>query len=800
MLSSHDADLVRRDSALPGLATLWDPDAFASRLRAEFSEVEVGAARITYLRYKPGMNCLASYTLEVEGLEVEAYAKAYGGNSLTKLKKAQERSQEWAFTGSGIFILRDSAIAVFLFPFDSKLKSLARLGSPLRSKRLLRGLFPTEPSWWSASVKSLRYKPERRCVLQLMLGDQPVAVLKFHTENGYLHAKSKAKAFQSGSVLRIPRLLASSDRHHVLAMEWLHGTLLRQVLAEPGVNRDALQMVGAALAEFHQQKRIRLPVLSREAEANRLLELAHGIGSICPPLAERARKLAVQMTTSLAQQEPRSFCIHGDLYAKQMLIGERKVGFLDFDEAMLGDPASDLGNFIAHLERDAQRQYIRSNSIDLIRENLLQGYGKPSGEDVGERLQLYTAVNLFQLLFDPFRFREPEWPQRTEQILQRAESYMQKVPVRSFPVKDKHKEPVVVADPFGVRADARMPFLAAALDPEGARLHLQSALSLRFNLEWLQLHEIRVTRYKPEKRCLMEYEADLKLRNGSIQHISLVGKARAKGLNEKSYHALKSFREAGLTEQAVDGIAVPEPMGTIPDFHMYLQRKAPGIAATHLLLQVTGLGLAGRIAEAIHKLHCAEVPTLRRHTIREELSILEKRLNQLSETAPQWKTRITHLFQSCCEIAASIPEPKYCGIHRDFYPDQVLVEGNHLYLLDFDMYCEGDPALDAGNFLGHLSEESLRTYGDPDLLQDCKEAFRSRFLQLSGASSSNAIRVYEELTLARLVSLSAQFPDRRGFTEAMLELCEQRIHELLVSFRKAHIFNASVAEASGDRS
>ena len=33
-------------------------------------------------------------------------------------------------------------------------------------------------------------------------------------------------------------------------------------------------------------------------------------------------------------------------------------------------------------------------------------------------------------------------------------------------------------------------------------------------------------------------------------------------------------------------------------------------------------------------------------------------------------------------------------IHRDFYPDQVLVDGARVYLLDLDLYSLGEPPLD----------------------------------------------------------------------------------------------------------
>jgi hypothetical protein len=35
--------------------------------------------------------------------------------------------------------------------------------------------------------------------------------------------------------------------------------------------------------------------------------------------------------------------------------------------------------------------------------------------------------------------------------------------------------------------------------------------------------------------------------------------------------------------------------------------------------------------------------------------------------------------------SATWPPPARCGIHRDFYADQVIVDGSRLYLLDFDL-------------------------------------------------------------------------------------------------------------------
>src|SRR5438093_10692997 len=76
MLSAADAQFVRRDSALPGLATMLDPEAFAGALAPFMPAIDPGSARIEYVRYKPGKSCIVAYRVGVGGMEGKLYAKA----------------------------------------------------------------------------------------------------------------------------------------------------------------------------------------------------------------------------------------------------------------------------------------------------------------------------------------------------------------------------------------------------------------------------------------------------------------------------------------------------------------------------------------------------------------------------------------------------------------------------------------------------------------------------------------------------------------------------------------------------
>jgi thiamine kinase-like enzyme len=330
---------------------------------------------------------------------------------------------------------------------------------------------------------------------------------------------------------------------------------------------------------------------------------------------------------------------------------------------------------------------------------------------------------------------------------------------------------VLVSDPFNSAADPKMPFLAEAIDPVRVQETLTKVLSCAF--KEFELHAIRVIRHKPGRRCAIAY----KLTN-ETQSLVIIGKARAKGLDPHSYELQQSLWDTGFAEESADGISVPEPIGMIPEWQMWLQKKVPGTVVTDLLAGSEGITLASKIAEAAHKLHKTALFPRRCHTMADELGILHDRIPKVAQQYPQWEKQLEGILEKCDRLGANTPEFKSCCIHRDFYGDQVIVNGDRLYLIDLDLYCQGNPALDIGNFIAHITEYSLRIFGNPDALADREAAMEERFVRFHGEVIRQAIQSYATLTLVRHIYISTQICDRRPFTEAILELCEQRLHNL----------------------
>ena len=216
-------------------------------------------------------------------------------------------------------------------------------------------------------------------------------------------------------------------------------------------------------------------------------------------------------------------------------------------------------------------------------------------------------------------------------------------------------------------------------------------------------------------------------------------------------------------------------MGVVPEFNLTLQYACPGEIVTRLLERVAGARLMEPVAEALFGLHRTEVETRRTHSIADELTILRLRLGEAATLAPRWGERIERVFDGCCEIAGRLRSPKIQGIHRDFYPDQVLVDSSRVTLLDLDLFAAGDPALDVGNFSGHLTELSMRAHSSPDRFSAHEKAFERRYLALAPEVPRESISTYKILTLARHIHLSMTIPGRAVVTGKLLEYCEAQL-------------------------
>ena len=424
MLSPATLDLVRRDPEIPGLATVLDPDAFLEALRRSGAPADVESAHIRSVRLEPHEHCQVVYQVQVAGEPLDVEARACRPEDLaTKIEEVGETAVPGSL-GTGRIVLEDRAVFVPAFPNDRKLPALRDLTDRATLERRLRELLPSRPELWSAEVRALRYRPSRRFVAELRAPSGTRALLKVSTRKGHARSRRNAAAFESRGPLRVARVLGALDEHGMLAFEWLPGAQLFELCVAPFLDREAVSAAGAALATLHHQDPEGLEPWTREAEAAEVSAAAEEIGFLLPRLAPQAAALAQRLARRVAEAPEMRVALHGDFSSRHVLVEGRKAAIIDLDWASRGDPADDIGGILAQIARHAVYGDLPSDRTGSFREAFLRGYRGSDGGRLPERIELYTAVELFRGARFPFRTHEPDWAQRTELLLEITEAVL----------------------------------------------------------------------------------------------------------------------------------------------------------------------------------------------------------------------------------------------------------------------------------------------------------------------------------------------------------------------------------------
>jgi hypothetical protein len=417
-MRSRNAALVARDPAIPGLAVVLDGAAFAAALRSALPAAGILAAQPTYVRYKPGANCTVAYRITTTAGTTPAYARAYAAPLRDKLDHARQLADYPGALGPAACVIAPLDLAIYSWPHDHALPALRRIADDRKRRKLIAAAAPEHPALQQATVRTLRYKPERRYVGMLKAANGMRAIVRLYAPDEYASARRAAQTLPLG--LRTPHLLAANADAQMLLLEWLAGQTLAALLAAHPTRVTLAATAGAALATFHQAPLPDLPVNDPRAA---LEPAVNAITAIAPEHQQRAAHLAAAVDTALSATCAPRCLIHGDLYADQQLMHRNTVALIDVDNAALGDPAADLGSWIAHRYRAEGDPAVVQHQAAAF----LDGY-RTAGE-LPEGVAAYVAAHLLRLAVEPFRYCAPDWPDQLHRLLDRAEEYLHHAPL-----------------------------------------------------------------------------------------------------------------------------------------------------------------------------------------------------------------------------------------------------------------------------------------------------------------------------------------------------------------------------------
>jgi Ser/Thr protein kinase RdoA (MazF antagonist) len=699
------------DRALPALGVALSAPDMRQIVGSKLGDgVIVRACDPCYVRYKPATSCIVQYRLELEDgdsgrvHDTIAHAKLFAGRRAERVW-SRGSAQELAATAGTDAVraahLPELGAVLQLYPVDLSLPALAFVASPA-GRRVLEQLAADGNG--TRQPELLRYKPGRK------------ALLRFGSVYAKLHAHEGGRLIErAGRTLRAGGVPAAAAFAYLptlrlLAHQEAPGRPLRALRGgsefEPGV-----AVAGAALARLHAAEPVSgLPGHGWAQEAAGLAASASAVGVLRPALAAEAAALAERIVQALGRLPPSSRTLHGDFYDDQVLVAGDAAVLIDLDGIRLGHPLLDVGNFLAHLT-------VRDED-DAVRDAFLDGYGRPV-----EGAGVLEAAGLLRLAVAPFRRLEPDWPDEAERRLRLAAQRLDEQ--RGVPARTRVH-----------RLDQALPQLAVLRDPVLVADVLRDVYD-----QPVRVTDLAIVRHKAGRRCTLRYDVLIGSRRRPER---LFGKTFASERGPRVHKTVAAIAAARACGEA----ALPEPVAYVRPLKLLLQRGVPGVPVRSSLL-AGDRDLVVAIAEVLAALHASGVELDRRHGLADELDVLRSRLEQLARDRPRARQCLARI-----QAAALTPlEWRLRPVHRDFYHDQLLVDGGRLAVLDFDDAAMSEPAVDVANFLAHLRLLALEQPVRADAVHTAARAFRERCHDLDEGLDPSLVLLLESATLLRLACI-----------------------------------------------
>jgi aminoglycoside phosphotransferase (APT) family kinase protein len=420
---------VPHDPDVPGLESLTRPEALRHALGAVVPEAAGGATlSCDYVRWKPGQSAVAQVSIRHGDARRVALARACRRDAYAAALEKARASLRGGGTAPLVAGDGGSAVIVTPFPHDRAIPALRFLLDPDKLKRLIQAAVPgyaarglrVKATGTELAIRS--YSPERRCVVR---GDlnlrgedgakaREVVWARMHDDDTPRHAFALLRALHaaadSGAPAPAPR--GYDAEHRVLVVSDVPGASLEAAPDEAG-----FAAAGVALARIHSTRH--RPERLRDAgvdlaEARELAARLFACG-----VAEAALLQAV--ARKLWETRPSagdSACLHGDFHPGQALAHAGLVHVVDFDECGTGDPAIDLGWFVAHLPGLRRAGVFGDGAAAALERAFLESYAGAGGAVVrAGSLAWHRDLALLRMALSSVKHLEAGWPETVRALV-----------------------------------------------------------------------------------------------------------------------------------------------------------------------------------------------------------------------------------------------------------------------------------------------------------------------------------------------------------------------------------------------
>ncbi len=415
----------------------------------------LGSCRLRSARLKPGRWFAAFYDVDMRGeggdkRRTRPIAVSWKLNGLGDRRRAVECGEtEAEAVRRGVAAPFRKLVAdvprwgmhVEVSPFDVRYPQLVRLSDRQYARDTIAAAYAARDGAGEYaratdySTTAIRYRPGKRHVLRydsadpstrrvlfakLYTGDDGLRVSRLATQIGEWLAERGV-----GTPSVRPPAYVAEDK--VVFWPQAAGSPISELLRDSGqILADCVKRAGAALYALHQlppAAAVSLEVHDFAAEVTGIAKASDHVAALLPPagvaiasLLERAQEFHQRLPS-----EPATFTF-GEFKAEHVWVTPDGLTLIDFDGCCLGDPALDIGKFLADLR--LWDDVSGHGELKQVQEQFLAGYRGGALADRLARARLYEAIELVKKTVRHVRTFEHGWARRAERLIGCAQSVL----------------------------------------------------------------------------------------------------------------------------------------------------------------------------------------------------------------------------------------------------------------------------------------------------------------------------------------------------------------------------------------
>lgn len=398
--------------ALEALDDAWSPEGALRLLNDHVLAPGRRATDVTIedISHIPGRACTVLYAVALDdGAPPQRVTATFAKDDRLTRVFAEHYGGSGGTRARPVVLVPERRCLIEFFGMDWQLPALARATDPAAMAPVLSPLGCEPP----AAVEVLRYRPHQRCVLRYEACGRRVI------------GKVYRRGEQAARVWEATRELHREGFPLAAPLRRVEGSLLLfEHVSGAASDIDGLVSAAAgaaaALHAFPPGSGEPHTFASELAQLRRRLER---MAPAAPALAAQASRVLDRLPELPCE---RLTLVHGDFKPDQLVPTGDGVVVLDFDRVAPGDPAADLGNFIAQLHREALAPG-RDGLRDLA-EPFLAEYERLTGATgVAERARAFRTLALVRmavrrLVHFPHLYARAGAPSPPEPLLAEARS------------------------------------------------------------------------------------------------------------------------------------------------------------------------------------------------------------------------------------------------------------------------------------------------------------------------------------------------------------------------------------------